>query len=278
MMVQGAALAYYTFIAIVPLIIVALNIAGICFGQDSANKELFNEINGLVGEQGGKAIHEIVIAAARPHTAGIAALVSGVALVFGAAGVFVQLQNSLNLVWQVRLKSGHSLRGLIRHRFLSFAMVLGVGFLFLVSLLLNAILSSLGGFLGSFLSEQAITVRVMNASFSTAVITTLFACILKFLPDVRIAWRNVWLGGFFTAMLFNIGKVLFGLYISHSTVASIYGTMGSLVILLLWVYFSAQILFFGACLTSVLASHSHRRPYPIPGVEAIDHSLSRAKF
>jgi membrane protein len=154
MIVQGAALAYYTFFAIAPLLIVALAIAGMCFGPEAANKELFGQINTLVGNEGGQAIQAIVTAAAKPKHGLLATAITAVAFLFGAAGVFVQLQNSLNLIWQVRSKQGHSLRGFIRHRFLSFAMVLGVGFLLLVSLLLSAILATVGGYLGSILSAR----------------------------------------------------------------------------------------------------------------------------
>ena len=269
MVVQGAALAYYTFFAVAPLLIVALAIAGIYFGQQAASKELFNQINGLVGNTGGQAIREIVIAAAKPKNGFFATSLTTGALIFGAAGVFVQLQNSLNLIWQVRLQQGRTLRSFIRHRFLSFAMVLGVGFLLLVSLLLSASLAVVGGFLGSFISERAIVIEILNLVFSLGIITVLFALIFKFLPDVRVAWRSVWLGGFCTAVLFAIGKFVLGIYLGHSALASIYGTMGSLVILLLWVYYSAQILFFGAALTRVIAMHSDSPPQPLSGSEFI---------
>jgi membrane protein len=266
---QGAALSYYTFFAIAPLFLIVLAIAGLCFGHDAAQHELFNEVNGMVGKNGGEAIQSIVNAASRPK-AGIWATVIAVGTLFVAAtGVFIQLQNSLNLIWQVQQKKGFGLHGFIRHRLLSFAMVFGIGFLLLVSLVVSAALAALGNYLGNYFSGREILMKTLNFTVSLGIITFLFSMIFKFLPDVKIAWRHVWLGGFITAILFNLGKFLFGFYIGHSSTLSIYGAMGSLVVILLWVYYSALILFFGAALTRVYAQRGHRPPEPIRGAEFV---------
>jgi membrane protein len=264
---QGAALSYYTFFAIAPLFVIVLAIAGLAFGPEAAQRELFGQLNQLVGKDGGEAIQALVAAANKPKTGLWATAIASAALALAATTVFVQLQDSLNRIWNVRHQPGRGLQNFIRHRLLSFAMVLGIGFLLLVSLVLSAGLSVVGKFLGNFISATEILLKAFNFTFSLGIITVLFAMIFKWLPDVNIAWRDVWLGGFVTALLFNLGKVLFSLYIGRSSVASVYGAAGSLVIVLLWVYYSAQILFFGAQLTRTYALRFGAKPEPIHGAE-----------
>ena len=176
----------------------------------------------------------------------------------GASAVFVQLQSALNTVWGVQRKSGRGVRNFIKDRLLSFAMVLGVGFLLLVSLVLNAALATLGRFASGSQPEQQFLWGTVNFLVSLGVITLLFAMILKVLPDVRISWRDVWMGAFITALLFNLGKFLIGFYLGRSSLVSVYGAAGSFIILLLWVYYSAQILFFGAELTRLYSEKRMR--------------------
>ena len=253
---QGAALSYYTFFAIAPMFVIMLAFIGFWFGPDAAQKELFGQLNQLVGEDGGKAIQALVVAANRPETGFWATAIAIGTLAIASTTVFAQLQDSLNRIWNVRRKSGRGLQNFIRHRLLSFAMVLGISFLLLVSLVFSAGLSAVGNFMGDLISARTIFLKVLNFAASLGIITLLFAAIFKWLPDVKIAWRNVWLGGFITAFLFNIGKFLFGVYIGKSSFASIYGAVGSLVVVLLWVYYSAQILFFGAQFTCIYAGRS----------------------
>jgi membrane protein len=248
---QGAALSYYTFFAIAPLFVIALAVAGFWFGEEAARKELFGQLNQLVGKEGGDAIQSVVTAASKSQAGVWATVLAGGTLVVAAMGVFVQLQNSLNKIWKVTPKLGTGLRNFIRHRMLSFAMVLGVGFLLLVSLICSASLAALGNFIGDYVTGKEVFLKTLNFAISLGIITVLFTMIFKFLPDVKIAWRDVWLGGFITALLFNLGKFLIGIYLGRSTLASVYGTMGSLVVMLVWVYYSAQILFFGAQFTFV---------------------------
>jgi len=267
---HAAALAYYTGFAIAPLFVIALAIAGFWFGQDSASRELFGQINQLVGNQGGAAIQTMVMAASKEKTGAWAATMAVITLLVASTGVFVQLQNSLNHFWGVKPLPGSGLRNFLRHRLLSFAMVMGIGFLLLVSLVINAALSALGAFVGHYVSGTKIIAEIANPIVSLGVITFLFTMIYKVLPDVKVAWGDVWLGGFVTAVLFNVGKFLIGLYIARSSIASVYGAVGSFVIVLVWVYYSALILFFGAQLTRLYASRFGVRPRPISGVKLKD--------
>jgi membrane protein len=265
----GAALAFYTVFALAPMFVIILAIAGLWFGEEAARRQLFDQLYGLVGTEGGEAIQAIVAAADKPKTGAWATLVAAVTLFVGATGVFVELQDALNTVWNVRREPGRSLRSFIRDRLLSFAMVLAIGFLLLVSLVVNALLAALGKFMSGLIPGQEILWQMINFLISLGVITLLFAMIFKVLPDVRIAWHDVWIGAVITAVLFNVGKLLLGLYLGKSTVASAYGAAGSLVILLLWVYYSSQILFWGAEFTRVYALKFGSHLRPVPGAQFV---------
>jgi membrane protein len=252
----GAALAYYTIFAVAPLFLIALSIAGFGFGKESARRELFGQVYSLVGRNGGEAIQALVAAANRPQAGLWATLAGLVTLGIGATAVFVELKNALNTIWGVAPKPSRGVRNFLKDRLLSIAMVLGVGFLLLVSLVLNAALAALGTFTSGLLPEQRLLLGILNFLISLSVITLLFAMIFKLLPDVKISWGDVWVGAFVTALLFNLGKFLIGYYLGRSSMVSIYGAAGSFIILLLWVYYSAQILFFGAEFTRL---HARRR-------------------
>ncbi|HEY3861449.1 MAG TPA: YihY/virulence factor BrkB family protein [Verrucomicrobiae bacterium] len=250
----GAALAYYTIFAIAPLFVIALSMSSFFFGEKAARKELFGQINGLVGSKGGEAIQSLVIAAtSQPRTSYWATLGAVVTLGAGATAVFVELQDALNNIWGVQRKPGGGLRHFIVDRLLSFAMMLGIGFLLLVALVLNAALAGVGHFATGFLQGEKFWLSPLNFLVSLGVITLLFAMIFKLLPDVAINWKDVWLGAFVTGLLFNFGKFLIGYYLGRSSTLSIYGAAGSLVIVLVWVYYSAQIVFFGAHFTHIHA-------------------------
>jgi len=267
---HSAALAYYTVFAIAPMFVIALAIAGFCFGQQAASRELFGQINQLIGKEGGEAIQSMVSAANKGRTGFFATSIAVATLLVASTGVFAQLQNSLNHFWRVQPLPGQSVRNFLRHRLLSFAMVLGIGFLLLVSLVVNAGLSALGTFLSQRLTEREMMLEIANSLVSLAAITVLFTMIFKILPDVKIAWRDVWLGGFITAILFNGGKFLIGLYIARSSITSVYGAVGSLIIILAWVYYSALILFFGAQLTRMYANHFGTKAHPVPGAKILE--------
>ncbi len=239
----GAALAYYTLFSIAPLLLIAIAIAGLVFGRSRAQSQIIGQLRTLVGEAGAKAIAGMLISAAKPKKGALAIVIGAVTLLFGAAGVFGQLKDALNTIWNVEAKPGGGILAFIKGRFLSFAMVLGVGFLLLVSLVIDAALSALSSSLW----------QPVQLLISFAVVTVLFAMIFRYLPDVRIEWRDVRFGAAFTSLLFVLGKFALGLYLGKRAIGSSYGAAGSLVVLLVWVYWSANILFFGAEFTQVYA-------------------------
>jgi membrane protein len=249
----GAALAFYSILSLAPLLLIAVAIAALVFGESTAKGELMEQLTGMIGEQGAGAISTMLDHAQKPGS-GIVATVFGLAtLLFGASGVFAQLQNAMNTIWEVPPKENAGIWDTIRSRFLSFAMVLGTGFLLLVSLVLSAVISGIGSYLGDRFPAFEPISQLSNAVVSFLVVTLLFAMIFKLLPDTDIAWRDVWVGALLTAVLFTIGKFFIGLYLGKAAVGSAYGAAGSLVVLLIWIYYSAQILFFGAELTQVYA-------------------------
>jgi membrane protein len=259
----GAALAYYTVFSLAPLMTIAIAMAGFFFGKEAAQGQIFDELRVLLGEEGGKAVEEMVQSAnAHPAAGIVATIISVVMLLVGASGVFGQLQASLNTIWGVKPKPGRGVLGIIQDRLLSFGFTLVVGFLLLVSLLLTAGIALVADWVGSLMPGSETIAQMLNILFSLAMITLLFAMIFKFLPDAKIAWRDVWVGAFITAALFTIGKFALGIYLGKSGVASSYGAAGSLIVLLLWVYYSSQILFFGAEFTQVYANRFGTRVAP----------------
>ena len=268
----GAALAYYTLFSIVPLLVIVIAIAGFVFGQEAAEGYLIDQMGGLVGERSAKAIQDMVENARQPRTGRLATIIAVATLLLGASGVFGQLQDALNTIWEVKPKPGRGLVGLIRDRFLSFVAVLGTGFLLLVSLVLSAGLAAIGHAMSGLLPAPEFVLQALNFLVSIAIITAMFAMIFKYLPDVTIRWSDVSIGATVTALLFTVGKFAIGLYLGKSDVASIYGAGGSLVILLVWVYYSSQILLFGGEFTAVYANRYGSRIRPtanaVPATEA----------
>jgi membrane protein len=246
----GAALAYYTIFALAPGLVIMMALAGLLLGP-SAEAHIITQIRELIGDQGATAI-EVTIRSARSETLGAAGTALAlIPLVFGLWGVFGELQDGLNTIWGVVPKSGRRVIDIVKERFWSFAMVVGIGFLLLVSLVLSAWLAAFGAYLGHLLPAPAPALEALNFVISFAVITGSFALIFKLLPDVRIAWRDVWVGAAVTSLFFTVGKLLIGLYLGKSAVASAYGAAGSLVVIVVWVYYSSQILLFGAEFTKV---------------------------
>ena len=269
----GAALAYYTVFSLAPLMTIAIAMAGFFFGKEAAQGQIFDELRVLLGEEGGKAVEEMVQSANAQPTAGVVAtIISVIVLLFGASGVFGQLQASLNTIWGVKPKPGRGVLGMIQDRLLSFGFTLVVGFLLLVSLLLTAGIALVADWVGGLMPGSETLAQLLNVVFSLAMITLLFAMIFKFLPDAKIAWRDVWVGAFLTALLFTIGKFALGLYLGKSGVASSYGAAGSLIVLLLWVYYSSQILFFGAEFTQVYANRFGSRVAPADNAVPVQQS------
>ena len=248
----GAALAYYTIFSIAPLLMIAVQIASIVFRD--AQQKITAQLHTVMGPSVANSITEL-LASANKHKEGgtLATIIGVVTLILGAAGVFGQLKDALNTIWNVETKPAGGIVGFIKQRFLSMAMVMGVGFLLLVSLLFDAALGALGGWISARVTGGETLMHVIGNVISFALVTLLFAMIFRFLPDTRIEWRDVWLGAAFTSLLFVIGKVALGLYLGKGAVGSAYGAAGSLVVILVWVYWSAQILFFGAEFTQVYA-------------------------
>ena len=249
---MGAALAFYTLLSLAPLVIITVSVAAL-FGHSGAQAQFVDQFRQMVGNDGAQAV-ETVLKSSQDKQSGILANVIGLlTLLFGASGVFVELRSALNKLWDVQPKQTSGVMGLIKDRFLSFGMVLAIGFLLLVSLSISAALAAAGKFMGDLGFLPAWLWEVINFAFSLAVVSAVFALVFRFVPDVRIPWKLAWNGAVVTAILFTIGKTLVGLYLGKASVGSAYGAAGSLVVLVVWIYYSAQIFFFGAEYTRVAA-------------------------
>ena len=264
----GAALAYYTVFSIVPLLIIVIGIAGLVFGEEAAHTYIMAQIESLIGTQSAVALEEMLRTANQPSYGFTATGIALVTLLVGASGVFAQLQDALNSIWKVEPKSGRGIVGMIKDRFLSFLAVLGTGFLLLVSLVLSAALSAAGKFFAGWLPAPEVVLHAVNLVFSFVVITVLFAMMFKFLPDARVDWNDVWIGAALTSVLFTIGKFLLSLYLGKADIGSAFGAAGSFVIVLVWVYYSSQLLLFGAEFTAVYADRFGSRILPLTGHDA----------
>ncbi len=252
---MGAALAYYTLFSIAPLLLIVISIAGFCSGAEATRGPRVPQLEGMVGPEGAAAIQGLLKSVDKPFGAVLATVVGLVTLVIGATTVFGELQDALNRIWRApALTETGGLWGLLRRRVLAFGMILGIGFLLVVSLVLSAGLAALGTWIGPAFAGWESLLQLVNFAIGFGVITVLFAMIYKIMPRVSIAWRDVWLGAAVTAMMFSIGKFAIGLYIGKAGVASGFGAAGSLVVLLVWIYYSTQIFLLGAEFTWVYAN------------------------
>ena len=247
----SAALAYYSVFSIAPLLVIAIGIAGWVLGAEAVQGQVHDQLKGTIGADSAAAVESMVQSASKGG--GIASVVGLVTLLIGASGVFAALKDALNTVWEVKAKPGLGIKGFIKDRLLSFGMVLVIGFLLLTSLLLTTALAAVNKFFGDALGLPAFVWGIVGFIVSFAVVTALFAAIFKFLPDVKVGWRHVWIGAVVTALLFEIGKFLLGWYLGREGAASTYGAATAIVLLLLWVYYSSLILLFGAEFTQVYA-------------------------
>lgn len=254
----AAALAYYTTFSLAPVLIIVIAVASFLFEQSTVQARILEQMQGLLGENAAGLVKEMLTSKTSDSEGLWATVVSVGLLIMGASGLFLQLQDALNTVWNVVPKKAQGQKRvvwrLVRDRLLSFGMVLVIGFLLLVSLLLSAGLAAVSGLFGDVLAGWDTGWQLINGLISFGVITLLFALIYKILPDVEVSWHDVWIGAGMTAFLFAIGKFLIGIYLGNSSVASAYGAAGSFVVLLLWIYYSAQILLFGAEFTQVYAN------------------------
>ena len=258
----AAALSYYTLFSIAPLLIIVIAVVGAVFGEDAARGEIYRQINGLVGDAGAKVIQTAIESASQPKAGTIASLISVVVLIFGATGLFTELQDALNTIWEVQPKPGRAMKNMVRQRFTSFAMVLAIGFLLLVSLVLSAVLAALVGYFRHMVPGVDFIWQFVNFLLGFAVTTVLFGLIFKVLPDVKITWNDVLIGAALTSLLFSIGRYLLGQYLGNGSFGSAYGAAGSVVVVLAWVNYAAQILFFGADFTQVYARRYGSRIVP----------------
>jgi len=256
----GAALAYYTVFSLAPLILVLLAIVGVIFRDDPAGawERITQQMSYFLDQSAVQVVQNIAQKASQPGKSTIATIIGVALAIFGASGVFGQLQDALNTIWGVKAKPGGGIWAFLRARFLSFAMVAGVCFLLLVSLAIEALLKGFSHYIQSALPGGIVIAITVYLVFDFAVVVLLFAMIFKFLPDVEIQWRDVWIGAVMTALLFGIGKWLLGLYLGSGAASSAYGAASSLITLLLWVYYSSQILLFGGEFTQVYAARAGR--------------------
>jgi len=266
---MGAALAYYTVFSVAPLLLIVISVVGLVFGRDEARGEIFEQLSGLMGAEGARAIQLMLEALNKPRQ-GIVATVIGVALLLvGATTVFGELQDAFDRIWRAPAREDvNGLLDLMRVRLLSFSMIMGIGFLLIVSLVVNAALAALGEWWAPVFGGWATVAQNVNSVFGFVIVTVGFAMIFKVMPRVRVQWRDVWVGATVTAVLFTVGKYLIGLYIGTTGIASGYGAAGSLVVVLVWVYYSAQIFLLGVEFTWVYA-HTFGSlkgvPRPAPG-------------
>jgi membrane protein len=249
----GAALAFYTVFSLAPVLIVAVSVAGLVFGEKAAQSEILRQFQGLIGAQGAAAIETIIQNTNQPALGMFTTTLGLLAILVGASGAFIELQDALNTIWKVDSGTKSFWMVVIRQRVFSLGLVVASGFLLLTSLLVTAGLSAAQRFASNSLPVSGVLLESVNFVFSFGMITILFAIIFKFIPDTAISWPDVWMGAAVTSLFFTIGKVLIGLYLGHSALTSVYGATGSLIIFLTWVYYSTQILLFGAELTHVFA-------------------------
>lgn len=274
---QSAALAFYTIFSLAPILLVVITLAGAVFGEEAVRGQIFGEFQGLMGRDAALLVQEVLKSAARPATGRMTAVIGVVTLILGATAVFGQLQDALNTVWAVAPKPGAAITTLLRKRLHSFALVVGIGFLLLVSLVLSAALSWFSGYLERTFAFPVDLLEIANFIASFVVITLLFAMMYRILPDVRLAWRDVWLGSVLTALLFVVGKTLISLYLGRTGIASAYGAAGSLVVILLWVYYSSLIFFFGAEFTRVHSRQFRPRRQPEEGAVRVPEGQAVAQ-
>lgn len=251
----GAALSYYTVFSLAPLLVVALAIAGLVFGKEAVQGELFLQLKGLLGEQSAKTIETLIANAWKPESNVFAAAVGILTLIIGGTAVFTELRAVLNQVWDVVPQKLSGVLAYLKNRLLSFAMIAAIGFLLLISLLVNTALAAISAYFSDRIPLPGFAWQFMYALASYLMIALLFAAIFKVLPDEKIAWRDVWVGACITSFLFAIGKFLIGLYLGKTSFGSAYGASGSLVIIMLWAYYSSLIVIFGAEFTQVFSKY-----------------------
>jgi membrane protein len=256
----GAALAYYTLFAIAPVLLVLIAIAGFVFGAEAVRGEIVGQLRGLLGTDGALLVQGLLESAARPRSGMVATIIGGVTFLLAVTGAFNELQGALNQIWRVKARPGSMIKDFLEHRARSFGLVVSIGFLLLVSLAVSAGLAALGAWLNRLFPAASALLNILNIVVSIAVTTLLFGLLYIILPDVKLRWRDVAVGAFVTSLLFTIGKQLIGLYLGQTATASAFGAAGSIVVLMIWVYYSAQIVLLGAEFTRVYMERKNSKP------------------
>lgn len=251
-MSMGASISFFTVFSLAPMLLAAISVAGLAFGHDAARGAVVGELGGLLGEDAAAALEAMIVSASDLGSGVVGTAVGVTTFLVLATGAFVEIQDSLNLIWKVQPASA-GIGALVRTRFLSLALVVGIGFLLLVSLLIDAAVTAVGTYLGASFSAAVAILGLLNIAVSFVIAFLLFAMIFKVLPAVRLAWRDVWTGALVTGLLFTIGKFLIGFYVGRSGIASSYGAAASIITILLWIYYSSLILLFGAEFTKAYA-------------------------
>lgn len=263
----GAALAYYTTLSLAPLLILLIAVAGFVFGTEAAQGQLFGQIRDMVGSEGAKAIEEMIQNASKPTSGIVASLIGFVMLIFGASSVAAELRASLNAIWNQPFDPTAGIKEMVRERSYALVVVIGCGFLLVVSLVISSVIAAGGKYVSGYLPLPEVMLQLLNVLLSVAVLALVFAMMFKYLPDITIEWRDVLLGALVTSVLFTIGKFLIGMYLGKASFGSTYGAAGSLIVVLVWVYYSSQIFFFGAEFTQVYAREYGSDPFKRKGKE-----------
>jgi membrane protein len=266
---QGAALAFFTVFSLSPLLILVVVFSSLGFGKEAANGHLVSQIRGLIGTEGAGFVQSLITNAYKSDSSILATIFSVVMILLGASGVFVQLSDSLNTIWRVQHKASGVVQAFLRGRILSFAMIVGIGFLLLVSLVVSAALAGMSNYVSTLFPVFPGMVSVLDFAVSFVGVTVMFACMFKFVPAVTIKWKEVWVGGAVTSLLFSIGKLLIGLYLGNGAIGSTFGTAKSLVVIMLWAYYSSQIVLFGAEFTRLYSERFGTRILPNANADSL---------
>ena len=254
----GAALAFYTILSMAPLVVLVVAVVALVFGHSTAQDQILYQVREMIGDQGAEMVKTTIEHASKPSTGIFASIIGVLTLFFGASGVFIELRSALNTIWEVKEIDDVNLVGIVKQRFFSFGLVLAIGFLLLVSLVISAGLAAVGTFFGGLLPMPEFVLTGLNFVLSFIAIAVLFALIFKYVPEKTLQWRQVWVGALVTAFLFSIGKLLIGLYLGKASIGSAYGAAGSLMVVIVWVYYSSQIFFFGAEFTYALTNRNKK--------------------
>lgn len=265
----SASLAYYTLFSIGPLCLLLLSMVSIAYGQEASEGKIFGQLNGLLGADAAKQVQEIIKNISVSGQTTIALVIGIVTLIIGATSIFIEIQDSLNMIWKVKAKPKKGWLAFLKNRLISSSMIISLGFLMLISLIINGVIEAMMGWLGNYFAGgiSAVVLIVLNLVVTFIIVTLLFGILFKFLPDAKIQWKHVRTGAIFTAILFMIGRYLIGLYITYTATASTYGASGAIMVILVWIYYSSVILYLGAEFTQVateaLGGHIEPAPYAV---------------